>query len=47
MEIFHKAVLEISKNPMIEKAIPLALGDNWKGFRIVGTNRLYKAFQLR
>ena len=37
----YQSALEISKNPMIEKAIPLALGDNWKGFRIVGTTSDY------
>ena len=26
---------------MIEKSIPIALGDNWKGFRIVGTTLDY------
>jgi putative ABC transport system permease protein len=25
------------RNPLIEKAIPLSLGDSYKGFRIVGT----------
>lgn len=43
----------VTKNPYVEKAIPLALGDSYKGFRIVGTNKeyanLYKvqAFQGR
>lgn len=27
----------------VKTAIPLALGDNWKGFRIVGTTRAYPA----
>ena len=31
----------ISKNPLIKSAIPLALGDNYKSFRIVGTTRAY------
>ena len=31
------------KHPQVKSAIPLALGDNWKGFRIVGTNDLYPA----
>ena len=29
------------KDPQIKKAIPLALGDNWKGHRIVGTTTDY------
>lgn len=33
----------ISRNPMVEMTIPLALGDNYRGFRIVGTNQDYPA----
>jgi len=29
------------RNPLIEKAIPLAYGDNYNGFRIVGTEHSY------
>ena len=29
------------KNPQVKTAIPLALGDNWYGFRIVGTTPAY------
>lgn len=29
------------KNPMVKKAIPLAFGDNYRGFRIVGTTQDY------
>lgn len=29
------------KHPQIKTAIPLALGDNWKGYRIVGTSTAY------
>jgi putative ABC transport system permease protein len=29
------------KHPQIKTAIPLALGDNWKGYRIVGTTPAY------
>ena len=44
----YKSALEISKNPLIEKAIPLALGDNWKGYRIVGTSYDYlKHFEVK
>ena len=34
---------EIAKHRMIRKTIPLALGDNYHGFRIVGTNPDYVA----
>jgi putative ABC transport system permease protein len=37
MEEFQK----IAQNPMVKKAIPLSMGDNFKGFRIIGTNSLY------
>ncbi|PZQ45561.1 MAG: hypothetical protein DI551_06990 [Micavibrio aeruginosavorus] len=32
---------ELQKNPQVKKAIPLAIGDNYKGFRIVGTSPEY------
>ena len=32
---------KLKANPMIQSAIPLALGDNYQGFRIVGTNGEY------
>ena len=32
---------KLSKHPMVKQAIPLALGDNYRGFRIVGTTRAY------
>jgi len=31
----------LAKNPQIKSAIPIALGDNYNGFRIVGTNADY------
>jgi putative ABC transport system permease protein len=31
----------LSRNRLIKKTIPLALGDNYKGYRIVGTNHDY------
>ncbi len=31
----------IARNPLVEKAIPIALGDNYRGFRIVGTTTEY------
>lgn len=33
----------VTKNPYVEKAIPLALGDSYKSFRIVGTDQQYPA----
>ncbi len=33
----------LSRNPMVQKAIPLAMGDNYKLFRIVGTDSTYLA----
>ncbi len=34
-------VHQIEKNPLVKNAIPIALGDNYKGFRIVGTETDY------
>ncbi|GAB4015253.1 ABC transporter permease [Spirosoma koreense] len=31
----------LTRNPMIKTAIPLAIGDNYRSFRIVGTNKKY------
>jgi len=31
----------LAKNPLVKKAMPLALGDAWRGFRIVGAGREY------
>lgn len=36
-----KAVRELEKNPLIASAIPISLGDNLRGFRIVGTSHAY------
>lgn len=33
-----KAAMELAKNPFVKKAVPLALGDNYEGIRIVGTD---------
>jgi putative ABC transport system permease protein len=38
-----KAVKALEKNPMIASVIPLSLGDNLRGFRIVGTSHAYVA----
>jgi putative ABC transport system permease protein len=48
--IDYAEAMELSRNPLIKQAIPLALGDNYKGFRIVGTNTAYPSIykgQLR
>src|SRR5690606_5884669 len=37
LEEFNK----LAKNPMVENAIPLAYGDNYEGYRIVGTSLDY------
>lgn len=34
-------VEKLSRNPMVKAAIPLSMGDNYAGFRIVGTNEKY------
>ena len=39
--IDYKLSQKIVNNPLIEKVIPLALGDNSKGYRIVGTTLEY------
>lgn len=39
--VHYNEAIELSKNPLIKQAIPLALGDNYNGFRIVGTNKAY------
>ncbi|MHC8949055.1 ABC transporter permease [Sphingobacterium hungaricum] len=33
--------LEIANNPLIELAVPISLGDNYKGHRIIGTDNSY------
>jgi putative ABC transport system permease protein len=35
------AAQSLEKNRMVKKAIPLALGDSWKGYRIVGAGHGY------
>ena len=34
-------VKNIINSPQVDKAIPIALGDSWRGFRIVGTQPSY------
>ena len=36
-----KAVKALEKNPLITSVIPISLGDNLRGFRIVGTSHAY------
>jgi len=36
-----QAAQQLSKHPMVQQAIPLSLGDNFQGFRIVGTTAAY------
>lgn len=47
----YKESKKISKNPMIRSAVPISYGDNYKGYRIVGTTEqffsLYKAELLQ
>ncbi len=35
--------MELARHRLVKRAIPLALGDSYKGFRIVGTNHDYPA----
>ena len=37
----YSSLKKISEDPLVEKVIPLALGDNWKNNRIVGTTHEY------
>lgn len=39
--IDYDEAMKLSENPLIKQAIPLALGDNFSGYRIVGTNDAY------
>jgi putative ABC transport system permease protein len=41
--ISWKQAQELARNRMVRKVIPLALGDNYRGFRIVGTHHDYVA----
>jgi putative ABC transport system permease protein len=34
-------VKQLSRNPLVQEAVPLSYGDSHKGFRIVGTDRKY------
>lgn len=39
--ISYKEAKKIAKKPMVKSAIPISYGDNYKGFRIVGTTKEY------
>lgn len=39
--ISYKHAMKWAQNPMISEAVPLAFGDNFQGYKIVGTNHLY------
>lgn len=39
--ISYQEALALAENPLIRQAIPQALGDNYKGYRIVGTTEEY------
>ena len=39
--ILLKDALKISKNPMVKEVIPVSYGDNYKGYRILGTYDTY------
>jgi putative ABC transport system permease protein len=41
--ISYKKALKIIKNPLIKSAVPISYGDNYKGYRIVGTTHEYIA----
>ncbi|OWK70267.1 FtsX-like permease family protein [Pedobacter sp. AJM] len=36
-----KDAQELMQNPMVKRAVPLALGDNYQGYRIVGTDSTF------
>lgn len=39
--ISYETVKRFTNNPQVKTSIPLALGDNWRGYRIVGTTHDY------
>ncbi|WP_394751050.1 ABC transporter permease [Spongiimicrobium salis] len=42
--ISHEEAKKIGKNPMVKMAVPISYGDNYKGFRILGTTSEFIAF---
>ena len=41
--ISYKEAKKISKSPMVKSTIPISYGDNYKGYRIVGTTSKFKS----
>ncbi|SFD39425.1 ABC transporter permease [Algibacter pectinivorans] len=41
--IRYEDALKLAKNPLIKSAVPISYGDNYKGFRIVGTTKAFLA----
>lgn len=39
--VYMDDVAAIAQNPLVKEMIPLSMGDNYQGFRIVGTNKKY------
>ena len=37
----------VKNNPLVKQAIPLAFGDNWRGFRIVGTENTIFDYRVK
>ena len=42
--ISYEEAKKIGKNPMIKKAVPISYGDNFKGYKIVGTSSEFLSF---
>ncbi|MBA4850045.1 ABC transporter permease [Emticicia sp. BO119] len=39
--VYLSDIQEIAQNPLVKEMIPLSMGDNYLGYRIVGTNKKY------
>lgn len=39
--VYLDDVAAIAQNPLVKEMIPLSMGDNYQGFRIIGTNKKY------
>lgn len=39
--VYLNDVQEIAQNPLVKEMIPLSMGDNYQGYRILGTNKKY------
>lgn len=40
----YAEAIKLGKNPMVKKAVPISYGDNYKGYRIVGTTPDFLSF---